>query len=133
MLALALDLLLYAAISWVVLWAISCIISFSGVTDTVNDILQWSLAGTFFFIGLYVYYCAFEMTSWQATPGKRLVGLEVQSDKLKKPTPLQILTRNLCKPLFFYEVYEGVEPVANKKQKQLFHDELAHCVVIEKR
>lgn len=134
-LAFIIDLILYAAIGWLTLYLFTVIITLirepHHTVSTITEILQWGLAGLFFFIGLLLYSCLFELSPWRATPGKKLLSLRVQSEKKEELTNRQILTRNFTKPFTLYVLFTEFDIIANKESRQLLHDAMARCEVVE--
>lgn len=96
-----------------------------------------SLPQTLFWAGLtfrliYAAYCLVFELLWSSTPGKRLMGFTVVTESLDYPSRLQILARNLTRPLelepamvFFLAI------VFFTPYRQRIGDLLARTVVIE--
>ncbi|HPD28943.1 MAG TPA: RDD family protein [Phycisphaerae bacterium] len=81
---------------------------------------------------IYAAYCLVFELFWSATPGKRLMGFSVVTESLDRPSRLQVLARNLTRPLelepamiFFLAI------VFFTPYRQRIGDLLARTVVIE--
>lgn len=78
-----------------------------------------------------LYYTMFEASSWQATPGKRMLRLYVTDLQGQRLTFARALTRNLARQLsgFFFV---GYLMAGFTEKKQALHDILARCLVLRR-
>jgi uncharacterized RDD family membrane protein YckC len=79
----------------------------------------------------WFYGALFESSSWQATPGKRLLGIYATDLHGRRLTFVRAMFRNLLKQLpgFFFFGYflAGFTP-----KKQALHDILASCLIVRR-
>jgi len=85
-----------------------------------------------FDMAYWLYSASFESSQWQATPGKKLLGLVVTDLKAQRISFARASGRFFGKfisqlPLFFGFVMAGFTP-----RKQALHDLLASCLVIRR-
>lgn len=105
-------------------------------TSTLNI---WWLAAIHGFYTLYacilwmVYDVAFWASPWQATPGKKLLGLRVADLQYGRVTVLRAAWRYLCTFVSALLFGVGFLVIAFSKRKQGLHDMLADTVVIHDR
>jgi uncharacterized RDD family membrane protein YckC len=79
-----------------------------------------------------LYNTVFEASSWQATPGKRILKLYVTDLRAQRLTFGRALLRNLARQIsgFFFI---GYLVAGFTEKKQALHDLLAGCLVLRKR
>jgi uncharacterized RDD family membrane protein YckC len=87
-------------------------------------------------VGLYfviwtVYYCSFEVSKLQATPGKYIVGIKVTDLNGEKITFNRALIRRLSAILSTLVFFIGYLFSAFTEKKQTFHDILANTLVVK--
>lgn len=90
--------------------------------------------GAFDLVSLIVgvaYFAAFESSSWQATPGKKALGLIVVDTDGRRITPLRALGRYLAKILSAIILLIGFIMVAFTDRKQGLHDMIASTLVVK--
>ncbi|MBV6647562.1 MAG: RDD family protein [Cyclobacteriaceae bacterium] len=82
-----------------------------------------------------VYHVAFEAAHWEATPGKRIMGLIVRSSSSKKIGFYRVFWRTLFKFLSLALVFTGFTMIQFHRKKQGLHDIIAGTMVLyqEKR
>ena len=90
-----------------------------GVADLINLI-----------VGI-AYFAGFESSSWQATPGKRALGLIVTDSSGARISFLRALGRYLAKILSGLILLIGYIMVAFTERKQGLHDFLASTLVVK--
>ncbi len=90
-----------------------------GVADLINLI-----------VGI-AYFAGFESSSWQATPGKRALGLIVTDTSGGRISFLRALGRYFAKILSGLILFIGYIMVAFTERKQGLHDFLASTLVIK--
>ncbi len=83
-----------------------------------------------FFLIYLVYHCAFELTPWRATPGKRLLKLNVTLVKNQRNKLVAIVLRNTLKVLSLGIVFIGFAMINFNLKKQSLHDLIAGTVVL---
>lgn len=80
----------------------------------------------------WIYGAAFESSSWQATPGKRLLHIRVTDAQGRRVTFVRALWRNVAKQIssifFIGYLFAGFT-----SRKQALHDILAACLVVRTR
>lgn len=81
----------------------------------------------------YGYFVAFEASSWQATPGKRLLGLRVVRVDGRRPSAATALGRNLARTLCGLTLGLGYLSIVWTRRKQGLHDLLVGTVVVRRR
>ncbi len=79
-----------------------------------------------------LYYSLLESSRWQATLGKRLVGLIVADENGKRLTFARANLRYLCKWLSFFIVFLGFAVALFTRKQQALHDLIARTRVIDK-
>lgn len=72
-----------------------------------------------------VYFVAFEASAWQATPGKRLLGLRVQAADGSRAGPLRVLARQLGGAASWLTLNIGHALVALRPDRRALHDLIA--------
>jgi len=82
-------------------------------------------------VGFWLYSAAFESSSWQATPGKRILRLYVTDMHAHRVTFLRALGRNLAKQISGF-VLIGYFLAGFTKKKQALHDIIASCLVLRR-
>jgi uncharacterized RDD family membrane protein YckC len=76
------------------------------------------------------YYAMFEQSRWQATPGKRLIGIKVVAENDERISIKRALIRTLGKYLSALIFLIGYIMAAFTENKQALHDFLAKTYVI---
>ncbi len=80
-------------------------------------------------IGVYLlYFIGFESSNWNATPGKKYIGVEVKS-LTEWQWPIQSMVRNLTKPVSLLLFFGGFFLIMLHPRKQALHDLMAQTVV----
>lgn len=72
-----------------------------------------------------LYFVAFEASAWQATPGKRLLGLRVQALDGSRPRPARVLARQLGGVASWLTLNIGHALVALRPDRRALHDLIA--------
>ena len=78
-----------------------------------------------------LYYTLFEASSWQATPGKRIMRLYVTDLNGKRITFARALIRNLARQISGF-LFIGYLIAGFTEKKQALHDILAGCLVLRR-
>jgi len=78
-----------------------------------------------------VYYTLFEASSWQATPGKRILRLYVTDLNGQRVTLGRALLRNLARQISGF-LFIGYILAGFTEKKQALHDILASCLVLRR-
>jgi len=79
-----------------------------------------------------VYYTAFESSAWQATPGKRILGLYVTDLNGQRISVGRALLRNIARQISGF-LFIGYVMAGFTEKKQALHDLIAGCLVVRKR
>ena len=100
--------------------------------------MGWPMAPTFLWfwplnlVGVWLYFALFESSSWQATPGKRALGLFV-TDMQGRPISFARATgRYFGKILSSAILMIGYIMAGFTAKKQALHDILADCLVLRR-
>ena len=72
-----------------------------------------------------LYFVAFEASAWQATPGKRMLGLRVQALDGSRPRPARVLARQLGGAASWLTLNIGHALVALRPDRRALHDLIA--------
>ena len=92
--------------------------------------LFWVLSLSF--IGVWLYFALFEASTWQATPGKRALGLFV-TDMQGRPISFpRASARFFAKILSSILLFFGYVMAGFTAKKQALHDMLADCLVLRR-
>jgi uncharacterized RDD family membrane protein YckC len=102
-------------------------ISFGGENVDGLGLIAQSI---FSFIIYPFYFSFFESSRWQATPGKRLLGLRVTDLNGYRISFSRAIRRNVSKFLSGLVLYVGYIMVGLTEKKQGLHDKLAGTVVV---
>ena len=78
-----------------------------------------------------LYYTLFEASTWQATPGKRVMRLYVTDLHGKRITLGRALLRNLARQISGF-LFVGYLVAGFTEKKQALHDILASCLVLRR-
>lgn len=103
---------------------------------SINNLTWALLYGALIFIGLWLYFVPLETSKWQASIGKKLVGLKVVSDNGEKMGQGQATLRcfikfiTLMAPTWVLTTASLILVVSNPLRRA-FHDFVAGTVVIE--
>lgn len=79
-----------------------------------------------------LYWTIFECSSWQATPGKKALGIKVADMQGNRLSFLHSLRRNLCKIVSNFTFYVGYVMAGFTVRRQALHDKMSSCLVIDK-
>jgi uncharacterized RDD family membrane protein YckC len=79
-----------------------------------------------------LYYTLFEASSWQATPGKRIMRLYVTDLNGQRITLGRALIRNLARQISGF-LFIGYLIAGFTEKKQALHDIIASCLVLRRR
>ncbi len=78
------------------------------------------------------YYIGFEASSFQATPGKMIIGIVVTTNNFEKITVTQSVIRTLGKILSLSVLFVGFSMIEFNKRRKGLHDFIANTQVIFK-
>ncbi len=137
-LALLLDFaVLFVAVPFIVGMGWAIIADAVGVSDNMFDtVFDW-----IFYLCIAVFYLgapALESSRWRATPGKRILRLEIATKEGDRIGYGRAFVRNVLRTatLYMYMVTLGLGLIAQyfrfRKTKKLFHDELSSTVIGER-
>lgn len=91
-------------------------------------LLFWFYA--FNLLGVWLYFALFESSTWQATPGKRVLGLFVTDMQGRQISFGRATVRFFGKLLSSAVLFIGYFMAGFTAQKQALHDMLADCLVL---
>ncbi len=102
------------------------------------DEKQWEKLGEaigqiMFLPAWLVYYILLESSSWQATLGKKALGMKVVTPDGGRPSFGRVAGRNTAKILSFLLLLIGFVMAGFTERKQGLHDLLANCLVVRAR
>ncbi len=81
----------------------------------------------------WLYFAAFESSRWQATPGKKILGLYVTDLNGKRISFGRATGRYIGKALEQLTLFIGFVMAGFTARKQALHDIVASCLVLKKR
>lgn len=90
------------------------------------------LYGSLFLVS-WIYYAAFESSSWQATLGKHVLGLKVTDLAGQRISFLRASARYLFKFLSRIVVYISMIMVFVTKRKQALHDKFSFTLILDQK
>jgi uncharacterized RDD family membrane protein YckC len=103
-------------------------------TETVSRLGDFrtneSANSLFQFMAIWMYFAAFESSGFQATLGKKAMGIIVTDLKGKRISFGRASVRYLAKTLSFSIMLIGFFMAAFTERKQALHDILANCLVV---
>lgn len=82
--------------------------------------------------GVWLYYALFECSTWQATPGKRILGLYVCDMQGRRISFARATGRYLAKIISAMILYIGFIMAGFTERKQALHDMLTDCLVLRR-
>jgi uncharacterized RDD family membrane protein YckC len=80
----------------------------------------------------WLYFASFESSSWQATPGKKMLGLMVTDIEGRRVTFARASGRFFAKLLSQFIFFLGFVMAGFTEKKQALHDMLARCLVVRR-
>lgn len=101
--------------------------------DMVHNLIYASTAGLLNIWLTWLYYCLFESSSVQATPGKMAVGVKVSGLDGNRITFEKATLRYFLKILSVWSLLIGYFMAAFSSKKQTMHDILAETTIVYKR
>ncbi len=81
-------------------------------------------------LGVWLYYALFESSTWQGTPGKRVLGIFVTDMQGRRISFGRATVRFFGKLLSSAVLFIGYFMAGFTAQKQALHDMLADCLVL---
>jgi uncharacterized RDD family membrane protein YckC len=84
------------------------------------------------FLMMWIYYAFFEASSWQATPGKRVLRLYVTDLTSRPITFWRASVRYFARMISELAFMVGYIPAGFTEKKQALHDMLASCLVLRR-
>jgi uncharacterized RDD family membrane protein YckC len=142
------DRILAALIDWNILfvaWLVALsilVISVGTVFDSPNNYDQTAVLRMFgcaiggwilVYIPWFIYFGLMESGPWQATVGKRLLGLKVICARGDRLSRSQAFKRALCKPASLWPLLIGIFAIALSSKKTAFHDKLCSTLVVREK
>ena len=133
--ALALDYLFAFVLAWIIV-VILVLLGTGLVADDTNGENTNDVVGVIFFLTFYLVVPLFESSSWQATPGKRIMKLQITDSEGHRIGFFRAFFRNVLRSVVFY-LYIFMVPLLIQwwrfgKTKKLFHDEWSSTVIGER-
>lgn len=80
----------------------------------------------------WIYWALLESSPWQATPGKRILGLYVTNLEGKRITFARASGRYFAKIISTLTIFVGYLMAGFTPKKQALHDMIAECLVLKK-
>jgi uncharacterized RDD family membrane protein YckC len=133
--ALIIDMLIISAVCLIILVPLVFTI-FRGMP--YERPMGWPMRPPFFgymplnLISLWLYYALFESSTWQATPGKRVLGLLVTDMQGRPITFARASARFFGKILSWAILMIGYIMAGFTAKKQALHDIIADCLVLRR-
>ncbi len=81
----------------------------------------------------WIYYTMFEASSWQATPGKRVMKIYVTDMVGQRPSVARVAARNVAKIISNLSFLVGYLVAGFTVKKQALHDMVTSCLVLRRR
>ena len=81
---------------------------------------------------MWIYYAGFEASSWQATPGKKLLRMYVTDLSGRRITFSRASFHNIGRMISEMTFWIGYIPAAFTEKKQALHDMIAGCLVLRR-
>lgn len=133
------DLLILTFASFPILWKL--IEQNVGPEPSYHDYFAFYASGTRQAIAFqlllqlicWLYFAAFESSRWQATPGKKMLGLYVTDLNGKRLSFARATGRYIGKALEQFTLFIGFLIAGFTARKQALHDIVASCLVLKKR
>jgi uncharacterized RDD family membrane protein YckC len=85
-----------------------------------------------FLLTMWIYYASFEASSWQATPGKRVLRLYVTDLAGRPITFPRASIHNIGRMISEMTFWVGYIPAGFRENKQALHDIIAGCLVLRR-
>jgi uncharacterized RDD family membrane protein YckC len=85
-----------------------------------------------FLLMMWIYYASFEASSWQATPGKRVLRLYVTDLAGRPITFSRASIHNIGRAISEMTLWVGYIPAGFVEKKQALHDTIAGCLVLRR-
>ena len=125
------DSIIVQSVMFVLQIGLAVLTSLPGFADSDAAI---ALVSVVFSLGsmvlVLVYFAAFESGNWQATPGKKVLGIKVTDLEGNRITFGRALGRNVAKILSGLILGIGYIMAGFTERKQALHDMIAGCLVI---
>ena len=133
--ALALDYLFAFVLAWIIV-VILVLLGTGLLANDTNGENTNDVVGVIFFLTFYLVVPLFESSSWQATPGKRIMKLQITDSEGHRIGFFRACLRNVLRSVVFY-LYIFLVPLLIQwwrfgKTKKLFHDEWSSTVIGER-
>ncbi len=129
--------LLGGVLGAIVFWPI---LQSNHVGPSVRDLLEFYNSGSrqatsfglLLDLASWLYFAAFESSRWQATPGKKLLGLAVTDMAGNRISFARASGRYFAKIVSFLTLLMGFVMIGFTQKKQGLHDMIAGCLVVKK-
>ena len=100
--------------------------------DSELEIIKTTSSDIEFFV-LFIYWIVFESSVWQASLGKKILGIKVTTITGNRPTIFQAIARNLLKILSGITLFIGFMMAGWTSNKQALHDKISNMLVISEK
>ena len=107
-------------------------VEYQWTTDVIQEAVN-AIIGICYGLALIIYFPAFESSTWQATPGKKLLNLKVTDLNGERIGFGKASVRLWSKLISALILYIGFLMVAFTQKKQGLHDKFAGTLVIKNR
>ncbi len=101
------------------------------VGNVGSDIAQRGIAWMFT-SGIFVYWAIWESSALQASPGKWIMRLRIQSDTAQQTDALQAIFRNAAKFVSIAAVFGGILAILLSPQRKAWHDGWSKTQVVNR-
>jgi len=124
------DTVIYGLISYAIAFMVGILLALT--TSANPEGLVFSVISMLITLGCYLtYYVATESSSWQATIGKKIMGLKVTDIYGRRISFWRSLGRNLGMILSGIILFIGYLMCFWTQKKQCLHDKMADCLVVD--
>jgi uncharacterized RDD family membrane protein YckC len=105
------------------------------ILDVLILLIPCAIVGAIFFplsfVVSWLYFALFEAGEWQATPGKRVLGLRVVDLGYRPLTFGQTSARHVCAAVSWLLFGIGFLVIIGSAKKQALHDMMANTLVVQ--
>lgn len=130
MAAYIIDTVIYGIISYAIAFMLGILLALT--TSANPDGLAFSLISMLITLGCYLtYYVGTESSAWQATIGKKIMGLKVTDVYGRRISFWRSLGRNLGMIISGIILFIGYLMCFWTQKKQCLHDKMAGCLVVD--